>query len=89
MGRRRNGGPCCHPEEGRHGRTTVGVSDVGIGGVVAKDYYVYIMTNKSGTLYTDVTNDLEEARVRAQEWGRQGIHLEVQDYTARALRLNE
>jgi putative endonuclease len=37
----------------------VGVSDVGIGDVVAKDYYVYIMTNKSGTLYTGVTNDLE------------------------------
>ena len=26
---------------------------------MAKDYYVYIMTNKSGTLYTGVTNDLE------------------------------
>jgi len=24
-----------------------------------KQYYVYIMTNKSGTLYTGVTNDLE------------------------------
>ena len=24
-----------------------------------KEYYVYIMTNKSGTLYTGVTNDLE------------------------------
>jgi len=24
-----------------------------------KEYYVYIMSNKSGTLYTGVTNDLE------------------------------
>lgn len=24
-----------------------------------RDYYVYIMTNRSGTLYTGVTNDLE------------------------------
>jgi putative endonuclease len=24
-----------------------------------KEYYVYIMTNKSGTLYTGITNDLE------------------------------
>ena len=24
-----------------------------------KDYYVYIMTNHSGTLYTGVTNDLQ------------------------------
>jgi putative endonuclease len=25
-----------------------------------KEYYVYIMSNKSGTLYTGVTNDLEQ-----------------------------
>ena len=27
--------------------------------VMEKQYYVYIMTNHSGTLYTGVTNDLE------------------------------
>jgi len=26
--------------------------------MVSKQYYVYILTNKSGTLYTGVTNDL-------------------------------
>jgi putative endonuclease len=26
---------------------------------VTREYYVYIMTNRSGTLYTGVTNDLE------------------------------
>jgi len=26
---------------------------------VTKSYYVYILTNRSGTLYTGVTNDLE------------------------------
>ena len=25
-----------------------------------KEYYVYIMSNKSGTLYTGITNDLEQ-----------------------------
>jgi putative endonuclease len=25
----------------------------------ARDYYVYIMTNKSGTLYIGMTNDIE------------------------------
>ncbi len=27
---------------------------------IVKEYYVYIMSNKSGTLYTGVTNDLEK-----------------------------
>ncbi len=27
--------------------------------MIAKDYYVYVMTNRSGTLYTGVTNNLK------------------------------
>ena len=32
-----------------------------------KQYYVYIMSNKSGTLYTGVTNDLERREVQHRQ----------------------
>ena len=39
---------------------------------MGKDYYVYIMTNKSRTLYTGVTSDLEK-RVWQHKRGRGSI----------------
>ena len=44
-------GPLCHPERSE-GSLSVTERQV------RRHYYVYIMTNKSGTLYTGMTNDL-------------------------------
>ena len=55
---------------------------------MAREYYVYIMTNRSGTLYTGVTNNLI-ARVDEPSKGcSPNLHRTVQARPARVLRID-
>lgn len=55
----------------------------------AKQFYVYIMTNASRTLYTGMTSDLEKRVLGSQAQNHFWIYRQVQHYVASVVRIDK